>query len=164
LSRSEPWSARALRFARALVVGGGATLTDFSVFTVCVRLLGVLPASARLPALLAGASVQFFGSRLFAFRARAGSLSRQARLFVAFEAVSVALNWTLFQILLPKLPGLPPELVTWIASSSIFVLFNYPTRRLVVFRVPEAVQKDPTTPTRPAEPDSRRDHSKEGKT
>jgi hypothetical protein len=33
----EPWLTRALRFGRALIVGSGATLTDFSVFTTCVR-------------------------------------------------------------------------------------------------------------------------------
>lgn len=127
---------RARRLGRAVLVGGGASLTDFSVFVVCVRVLGITPASARLPALLAGASAQFFGSRHFAFQATAGNLSRQARLFIVFESVSVLLNWTSFQLLLPRLPLLPPELVTVMASSSVFLFFNYPMRRLVIFKLP----------------------------
>src|SRR5262245_14424248 len=59
LPEIESRSTRALRFARALIVGGGATLTDVSVFTLCVRALGISPSAARLPALLAGASLQF---------------------------------------------------------------------------------------------------------
>jgi putative flippase GtrA len=143
LSESESLWTRAWRFARALIVGGGATLTDFSVFTLCVRAIGINAASARLPALLAGASVQFFGSRHFAFRAATGNLPRQARLFVVFEVVSVALNWALFQFLLPRLSVLPPELVTMVASSTIFVLYNYPTRRLIIFKLAEPAVQAP---------------------
>src|SRR5262245_26849516 len=76
---SEPLFERAYRFGRALVVGGGATLTDFSVFTACVRALDVAPAAARLPALLCGACFQFFGNRSFTFRATSAPISRQAR-------------------------------------------------------------------------------------
>ncbi|HET9931773.1 MAG TPA: GtrA family protein, partial [Polyangiaceae bacterium] len=78
---------RLLRFGRALVVGSGATLTDFSIFTTCVRAFGVAPTVARVPALLAGACFQFFGNRSYTFRARAGKLSRQASLFVVAEAI-----------------------------------------------------------------------------
>lgn len=130
-------SGGALRFMRALLVGGGATLTDFSVFTLCVRGFSIAPSAARLPALLAGASLQFFGSRHYAFRAQSGNLSRQALLFALFEVVSVALNWVAFQFLLPRLAFLAPELVTIITSSTIFLLYNYPTRRLIIFRLGE---------------------------
>jgi putative flippase GtrA len=128
---------RALRFGRALIVGGGATLTDFSVFSTCVRAIDMAPASARLPALLAGACVQFFGNRSFTFHAQAGSLSRQAKLFVLFEAVTLALNWTLFQLLLPRLDFLPPELVTFAGTFIVFVSFAYPMRKLVIFKLPD---------------------------
>jgi hypothetical protein len=55
----EPPLVRALRLGRALVVGSGATLADFSVFTTCVRAAGITPSAARVPALLVGAVVQF---------------------------------------------------------------------------------------------------------
>jgi putative flippase GtrA len=127
---------RLFRFGRALVVGGGATLTDISIFTACVRALGVAPAIARVPALLAGACFQFFGNRSFTFRAAAGSLTRQAKLFLAFEAVALVLNWATFRVLLEYLTFLPAELVTFVASFLVFVGFAYPMRRHVIFKLP----------------------------
>lgn len=133
----EPIAQRALRFARALVVGSGATLVDFSIFTTCIRVIGIAPTWARLPALIAGASVQFVGNRTFTFRAQSGSLTRQARLFLAAEAVTLALNWSTFRVLIPRVPVLPPEVVGFMGSFAVFVTFAYPVRRLVIFRLPD---------------------------
>jgi putative flippase GtrA len=127
-----------LRFARALVVGSGATLVDFSVFTTCIRVAGIAPTWARLPALVAGASVQFIGNRTFTFRAQAGNLTRQAKLFLAAELVTLALNWTAFRFLVPRITVVPAELIAFIGSFIVFVVFAYPMRRLVIFRVVEA--------------------------
>jgi putative flippase GtrA len=134
--KSEGRSERALRFARALVVGSGATLVDFSLFTTCIRLVGMTPTAARLPALCAGASVQFFGNRSFTFRAQAGSLSRQARLFLLVELGALLLNYLLFRWLVPKVTGVPPELVSFSGTFVVFVTFAYPMRRLVIFKLP----------------------------
>ncbi len=125
------------RFARALIVGSGATVVDFSIFTTCIRVIGVAPTSARLPALMAGASVQFFGNRTFTFRAQAGSLTRQARLFLGAELVTLILNWSTFRLLAPRMSTLPPEIVGFMGSFLVFVSFAYPVRRLVIFRLPE---------------------------
>jgi putative flippase GtrA len=119
-----------------LVVGSGATLVDFSIFTTCIRLGGVAPTVARLPALIAGASVQFAGNRTFTFRARAGSISRQAKLFLAAELFTLGLNWSVFRLLAPRIPVLPPEIVGFIGSFVVFVTFAYPVRKLVIFRLP----------------------------
>jgi putative flippase GtrA len=135
-AKSERLSERAFRFARALVVGSGATLVDFSLFTTCIRLVGMTPTAARLPALCAGASVQFFGNRTFTFRAQAGSLSRQARFFVVVELAALAMNYLLFRWLVPKVTVLPPELVSFIGTFVVFVTFAYPMRRLVIFKLP----------------------------
>jgi putative flippase GtrA len=126
---------RAFRFARALVVGGGATLVDFSIFTTCIRVIGITPIWARLPALVAGASVQFVGNRTFTFRAQAGSLTRQAKLFLGAEGLTLALNWSTFRLLSPRIPVLPPEVVGFLGSFIIFITFAYPMRRLVIFRL-----------------------------
>lgn len=134
-SGAEPLLARALRFGRALVVGSGATLTDFSVFTTCVRAIDLAPTTARLPALLAGACVQFVGNRSFTFRAQAGKLSRQLKLFVAAEAITLGLNWSVFRYLIARIHALPPELVSFLGTGLVFVLFAYPVRRLLIFRV-----------------------------
>jgi len=120
-----------------LIVGSGATLADFSVFETCVRAAGVAPSSARLPALVTGACCQFFGNRSFTFRASAGRLSRQAQRFVVAEAITLGLNWSLFQLLLRHIEGVPPELLSFLGTFLVFVGFAYPVRRLLIFRVPE---------------------------
>ncbi len=134
----EPFIERAYRFVRALIVGSGATIVDFSVFTTCMRLIGLAPTAARLPALVAGASVQFFGNRTFTFRAQAGSITRQARIFLGAELVTLGLNWSTFRFLVPRVPVVPPEVVGFMGTFIVFVTFAYPMRRLVIFRLPSA--------------------------
>lgn len=136
MSEPERWSDRAFRFARALIVGSGATLVDFSLFSACIRLIGMTPTAARLPALCAGASLQFFGNRSFTFRAQAGSLSRQARFFVAAELFTLLLNYGLFSWLVPRVPGVAPEILSFVGTFVTFVTFAYPMRRLVIFKLP----------------------------
>jgi len=121
---------------RALLVGSGATLVDFSLFSACVRVIGMAPTTARLPALCAGASLQFFGNRSYTFRAQAGSLSRQARFFVAGELVTLLLNYGVFSWLVPRVQGIGPELVSFAGTFLVFVTFAYPMRRLVIFKLP----------------------------
>ena len=121
---------------RALLVGSGATLVDFSLFSACVRVIGMAPTTARLPALCAGASLQFFGNRRYTFRAQAGSLSRQARFFVAGELVTLLLNYGVFSWLVPRVQGIGPELVSFAGTFLVFVTFAYPMRRLVIFKLP----------------------------
>ncbi|MEP7050625.1 MAG: GtrA family protein [Pseudomonadota bacterium] len=131
---------RALRFGRALVVGSGATAVDFSLLATCTRLLGMTPTVARVPALCAGATVQFFGNRSFTFRAQAGSLSRQARFFIATELVTLLLNFSVFSWLVRHAHGLPPELLSFAGTFVVFVCFAYPMRRLVIFKLPPAAR------------------------
>ncbi len=133
---SESLWQKVLRFGRAVIVGGGATIADFSVFETCVRAIGMAPGAARLPALLTGACLQFFGNRSYTFRARAGSLSRQARLFVIAEAITLALNWSIFQVLVSSVAGVAPELLSFLGTFVVFIAFAYPVRRWVIFRVP----------------------------
>jgi putative flippase GtrA len=136
LPPSEALLTRVLRFGRAIIVGSGATLVDFSVLTTCIRLVGLAPTSARLPALLAGASVQFFGNRTYTFRARAGRIGRQAKLFVVAEAITLGMNYGLFRLLATHVRVLPPELLSFAGTFVVFVTFAYPMRRLVIFKVP----------------------------
>jgi putative flippase GtrA len=127
---------RALRFGRAIIVGGGATLADLSVFEACVRAAGMTPSSARLPALVTGACFQFFGNRSFTFRAEAGSLPRQLWLFLIAEAITLALNWSTFRLLVTHVHGAPAELLGLAGSFLTFIAFAYPMRRWVIFRLP----------------------------
>jgi putative flippase GtrA len=140
----EPWLTRAYRFGRALVVGSGATLVDFSIFTTCVGAIELAPAHARLPALVAGACVQFVGNRGFTFRAQAGRLSRQLKLFAAAELITLGLNWSVFQLLLRYVQGIPPEVVSFLGTGLVFLTFAYPMRRLVIFKLPPPLAPPPS--------------------
>jgi putative flippase GtrA len=137
--RPEPLIDRLRRFSRALMVGSGATLIDFSILTTAIRVFDVAPASARLPALVAGASFQFFGNRSFTFRAQAGRITRQAKLFVLAELATLLFNYGTFRLLVPRVTFLPPELVSFLGTVIVFVGFAYPIRKLVVFRLPRQV-------------------------
>ena len=130
---SEPLTKRAFRFSRALIVGGFATAGDFTVLTTLVRLVGVDPAWARAPALLTGACIQFLGNRTFTFRAQAGRMSRQAKLFLLFESVTLLMNWLIYQGLLKALPMLPPEVLSFMGTFVVFICFNYPVRHRIIF-------------------------------
>lgn len=107
------------------------------MFETCVRAAGIAPSSARLPALITGACCQFFGNRSYTFRASAGKLSRQAKLFLAAEAITLGLNWSIFQLLIRHVEGIPPELLGFLGTFVVFVSFAYPVRRWVVFRLPQ---------------------------
>lgn len=127
---------RLFRFGRALVVGSGATLVDFAVLMTCIRILDMTPALARAPALVAGASFQFFGHRSFTFRARSGGLSRQAKLFISVEIVALVLNLSLYEALLTRVHALPPEILSFVGSFLVFVTFAYPMHRRLSFALP----------------------------
>jgi putative flippase GtrA len=133
----EPWIQRALRFGRALIVGSGATIVDFSVLTTSIHVVGLAPAAARVPALLAGASVQFFGNRTYTFRAQRGKITRQARLFLVAEVAALVMNFCIYRALVPRITFVPPEIVSFLGTFLVFVLFAYPVRKLVIFRVPD---------------------------
>jgi len=129
-SQRESLFDRAYRFARAVIVGSGATAIDFVVLTSCIRVAGIAPVAARVPALIAGATFQFFGNRTFAFRAQAGSISRQARIFVAAELVALLFNFSIYRWLVPRIVFLPPEVTSLLGTFIVFITFGYPMRRL----------------------------------
>ena len=79
--------------------------------------------------------MQFVGNRVYTFRAQAGSLSRQAKWFVAAELLTLAFNWLLFRLLAAHVGGVAPELLSFAGTFLVFVIFAYPMRRLVVFKV-----------------------------
>ena len=121
------------RFVRSSLVGIGATVADFAVLEVCVRLLHIEPSTSKVLSFLVGLSVQFVGNRTYAFHATGGSLRRQGALFLAVESVSLTLNWALFRLLVNRV-RLPIELANLLVTFVVYVGFSYPAWRLV-FRV-----------------------------
>jgi putative flippase GtrA len=118
---------RLATFARSLLTGGAATLVDLGVIAAAVGLFHLKPAAANAPALLAGAAVQFFGNRRFAFRSR-GPLGRQAALFAASEVVTLALNFFLYQLVVTHmaLGTGGAVLARAVTTNLVFVLWSYP--------------------------------------
>jgi putative flippase GtrA len=109
-------------------------MVDLAILTACIRVVGLAPTVARVPALAAGATFQFFGNRTFIFRAQTGSASRQAKLFVVAEVGTLIINYALFRWLVPRAAMLPPEVVSFAGSFLVFVVISYPLRKLVIFR------------------------------
>jgi putative flippase GtrA len=119
--------ARFARFARSALAGGAATLVDLGVIAVAVGLLHATPAAANVPAALAGAVVQFFGNRHFAFRST-GPLGRQVALFAVAEAVTLFLNVALFHLVAThvSLHAGGAVIARAATTNAVFVLWSYP--------------------------------------
>jgi putative flippase GtrA len=128
-----PLLARFTTFARSALTGGAATLADLAVIAFATGVLHASPRAANVPALLVGAIVQFLGNKHFAFRARGGDLRRQAALFVAAEAVALALNAALYHAVATLVPLAPATavLARAITTNLVFLLWSYPVWRRV---------------------------------
>ncbi|MBI4955345.1 MAG: GtrA family protein [Myxococcales bacterium] len=128
---------RGARFARSALAGAAATLTDLGVLAVLVGLFGVGARVANVPALLAGAVVQFVGNRHFAFRARHGSLRRQLFWFCLVELVTLGLNGLVYDFGAARLPLGAGGAVALraVVSATVFLGWSYPMWKRV-FRTP----------------------------
>ena len=135
--------ARALRFARSLIVGSWGTALDFAALTVGVRHLHVDATWARVAGLCAGSVVLFFGSRSFAFRAQSEDAGPQATRFAISELIGFPLNVLVFRLLLYWLPTVPPEALSLAANFALFVTYYYPVRNHVVFKARPALLIQP---------------------
>ena len=122
--------ARAYRFVRGAGVGLVATVVDLLALAILVELVGLAPTIANVPALLAGAAVQFLGCRHLVFRAGAGSLRRQLGGFVFAEAATLLMNALAFHLLVTLTP-VPYALARPIGTFLVFAGFSYPVWHLV---------------------------------
>jgi putative flippase GtrA len=129
----KPLSERVATFLRSALAGGVATFVDLAVIAGTVGVLDASPRDANVPALLAGAVVQFFGNRHFAFRAGGASFGRQAALFAASEAVALALNAALYHAVAVAVPldAAGAVVARAITTNLVFVLWSYPVWRRV---------------------------------
>jgi putative flippase GtrA len=120
------------RFLRSSLVGIVATIGDLAVLGLCMHLFGLPPWVSKVFALTVGTSIQFVGSRHFAFRAQKGRLQRQLRWFVVAEALALGLTVAVFQGLVSL--GLPAAIASLASGSIVYFGFSYPLWRRV-FRV-----------------------------
>ena len=101
ISRLANWVARSVR---GLGVGAVASVVDLAVLTLLVQLLRLHPTEANVPALLAGAGVQFLGCRHLVFGAASESIKHQAVRFAVVELMTLVLNAALFHLCAGLLP------------------------------------------------------------
>jgi len=135
--------ARFATFLRSLLTGGAATLVDVALLFILTSTFAFSPRAANVPALLAGALVQFFGNRHFAFRAGAGRVGRQAFLFALTEIVSLALNAIAYDAVARAIPLSPPAaaLARAMTTNLVFLLWSYPVWRCVFRADTRAAQR-----------------------
>lgn len=135
-------SSPAATFLRSALAGGAATLVDLGTLALLVGVLGVPARVASIPALLAGAVVQFAGNRCFAFRVRdARSLPRQVMFFAATETTALLANALLFDAVARRilLGAGGAVLARAIITNLVYVAFSYPMfRRIFGARAPAA--------------------------
>lgn len=117
-------------FTTSAGVGIFATVVDWLVLVVAVRLAGVPERWAIVPAFLAGVLVQFFGNQRLTFRAhgpatRPSDLWRQGRRFVIVEAGTLALSAFAYN-LLREAAGVDYRLARVAAGLLVYVLFSLP--------------------------------------
>ena len=117
-----------LRLVRAGIAGLAATVVDLGVLALLVSGFGIAARIASVPALLLGGVANFLGNRHFAFRAREGSLFRQAALYTLIEVVALALNGALFDLVLRSRPD-AAHAYLWVrlcTSHLVFLCWSYP--------------------------------------
>lgn len=129
----EPVVERIKRFARSAVVGIVATIADFAVLGLCVGLLRMPDWVGKVFSLSAGTSIQFIGSRHYAFRAQRGRLGRQLKWFVLAEAFAFVLTVVVFRVLVRYLQ-VPIVVANLLSGSIVYFGFSYPIWKWV-FRV-----------------------------
>jgi putative flippase GtrA len=131
---------KVLQLVRAGAAGLVATAVDLVTLAVLVSVFHVDARLASLPALVAGGVANFVGNRHFAFRAREGSVARQAVGYAAVEIVALALNGALYDFVLRSVPGAVHAYwaVRLVTSHAVFLGWSYPLWRRV-FAVRQAL-------------------------
>lgn len=121
---------------RNCITGGLASACYFAVYLPLQHFTPLSQTVADNIGLIVGAVAQFVGCRYFVFRARAGSLPKQAAGFALVEAITLLLNilvlWAL-RALLPAAIG-EHDLLALGSTFLVFAVFSYPVWHLVFKR------------------------------
>jgi len=118
-----------VRSATAGTVGG---VTDLVVLVVLVELAGFAPALATLVSAAAGALVNFFLNRAWAFRSR-GPIVKQGGLYALATAVWVGLSAVVVHACVGFV-RLPYVVARIVADVAVFLGWGFPTSRWIFRR------------------------------
>ena len=110
---------------RSSAVGIVATMIDFAVLELLVRVLHLDRTAAKIPALALGTLTQFLGSRYYAFNAGSGALGRQLKWFVFVEFCAYWATVGVFHLLESRL-HVPMEIANLASGSVVYFGFSYP--------------------------------------
>ena len=119
------------RFGRFLVVGGIATVSQYSVLVAAVQLFRAPPVPASGLGYLVGAVVNYQLNRRFTFRRDAAHSVALPR-FMVIAAVGLAINQTLMHVFSTRLGW--PYLLAQIAATILVVVWNFAGNSLWTFR------------------------------
>lgn len=115
---------------RSVLVGSLATAVDLALLGVLVEVFQLTSAAANLPALLAGALVQFLGTKFFAFEDRSPALLRQGTLFGVVEVAALALNALGFYVA-TRADWLPYGVARVMVQAVVYFGFSLPLWRRI---------------------------------
>jgi len=119
-------------WARYLLVGGTATITDWSLYYYGVYVLKIpYPVSLAI-AFGTSACLNFMLSKIFTFKNESKKVFRQFLLFMATGLLSYSLNLTLISILLNILNF--GHMSARIVSTLLLLLFNYGSAKFIIFK------------------------------
>jgi len=111
-----------------------ATVTDYSVLTICTELIGLDPVVSTFIGAIAGATVAFLLGRNWTFLNKEGKVSSQGTKFLLVVGGSILLN-TFGMYLATKYLSLGHYMVARIlVSVTVGVCYNFPMQRYFVFR------------------------------
>ncbi|MCC7508312.1 MAG: GtrA family protein [Planctomycetes bacterium] len=124
------------RFVRNCITGGLASVCYFAVYLPLKHFTPLSQTAADNLGLIVGAVAQFVGCRYFVFRARAGSLPKQAAGFALAELFTLLLNIAVLWIMRALLPAAIGEhdLLALFSTFLVFAAFSYPVWHLVFKR------------------------------
>ncbi len=133
LSRNTHPNAGLRRFLRNCLAGGVASACYFAVYLPLRHWTPLPQTAADNIGLMVGALIQFVGCRYFVFKAREGSLPRQAAGFAAAELATLLLNMAVLWALRGVLPrGIgESDLLALLSTFIVFAGFSYPVWHLV---------------------------------
>jgi len=120
------------RFVRFGLVGGTGFLIDAGLLTALHNLAGIDPFTARLVSIAASAFTTWRLNRSLTFGASERSQAAEGLLYALVAAITAALNYLVYVLILIAWHDLPP-LTAAIAATLAAMLFSYAGYSRVVF-------------------------------
>ncbi|MBL8993327.1 MAG: GtrA family protein [Spirochaetia bacterium] len=128
-------------YARFMIVGAGAFLIDFGIYTASFRLLHFNDRLAYAAGVLIATTYAFILNKLWTFQNKGENWAAQTTLFFIGRGVAIGIVYLIYEFLKKGLGGLNVpyhyEASKILSAMSSFV-FNYFFAKLVVFRKPKA--------------------------